>query len=106
MPEIVCYGCSARLSAQEFLDGSSAWWERVDCLQFRCCRCAATFEVRIESGQVTFGYTYAAGGPHFAGMVPISVPEIGARPLEQGLQVTFGPVTKLVERLPQSDRAT
>jgi|SRR3954468_5632109 hypothetical protein len=96
--QVTCPSCNQPLDAEAFVNACLRWNANADYVQIQCPACARTAEARLETGLLTFGYTYAAGTVHFAGMepVPLSTLVVGRAP--EGLEITLDAVTRTLPR--------
>ena len=74
--EIRCPSCKTAIAPVAFLSACSDYWSVADTVKFTCPTCHAPTDARVEEGQVSLGYIYAAGGPHYCGMEEVSVPDL------------------------------
>lgn len=72
MSTVPCRSCKSLNRVATLLDGA-AWWRDVNVLKAQCASCDYKIEMRVESGLAIVGYVYAAGQPHFAGMLDYSI---------------------------------
>ena len=70
---IDCPDCANAMPVETFLDHVTAYRLVTDSGKFTCPHCAATIDVRVRPGLISLGYVYAAGAPHFAGMIDVDV---------------------------------
>jgi hypothetical protein len=84
---IDCPSCKQSISISEFVAACSHYWKSLDVVRFKCPRCHEDTEACIETGRVSLGYTYAAGSPHFCGMVEVDVDGLEARHTGDALTV-------------------
>lgn len=96
--QVTCPGCKQPLDAQEFLGSCNSWSESIDCIQYRCPRCASPSEARLETGRISHGYIYAAGSAHFAAMTHEPLPTLVVERTAEGLHVTLDGVTRTLPR--------
>lgn len=87
---IDCPACKQGISASEFVAACSHYWKSLDVVRFKCPRCSEETEACIETGRISLGYTYAAGSPHFCGMVEVDVDGLEARHAGDDLRVQLG----------------
>lgn len=87
---ISCSRCEGSYTVLDLVERAEDWWRNVDVVRSTTPCCAAREEIRIEPGKVGRGYVYAAGGPHFCGMVEYVCPEISDRKdSEEGLSFSL-----------------
>lgn len=94
--QVTCPDCKLRLEADAFVHACLRWNANADYVQFRCPGCARTSEARLETGLLTFGYIYAAGTVHFAGMEPVPLPTLVVAHAVDGLEISLDAVTHTV----------
>jgi hypothetical protein len=88
-PTIDCPACKQGIAIDEFIAGCSHYWKSLDVVQFKCPRCHKDTEACIETDRVSLGYTYAAGSPHFCGMIEVEVDGLEASHVGESLTVQF-----------------
>jgi hypothetical protein len=87
---IDCPSCKQSVSVSELVAACSHYWKSLDVVRFKCPRCQKETEACIETGRISLGYTYAAAGPHFCGMVEVEVDGLEVRHVGDDLKVQFG----------------
>jgi predicted RNA-binding Zn-ribbon protein involved in translation (DUF1610 family) len=70
---IECPSCKRCVTVAAFLSACSDFWPNVDAVRFTCPLCGEVTQARLESSRISLGYTYAAGGAHFCGMIDVQV---------------------------------
>lgn len=86
---VTCLDCKEPFEPQAFLDACKGWSRNLDCVMFRCPRCNAPGEVRLETTRFTHGYIYAAGSAHFSPQLPIDVAGLVVEKTTAGLAVKW-----------------
>jgi len=81
--------CKKELSLADMLDAVAGFDPSLDVVIVKCPACAATSEVRLETGAVGWGYVYAAGAPHFVEMARDEVADLRASRDGAALVVSF-----------------
>ncbi len=66
--------CKAELSAEAFLGAVEGYVSMTNSFAGRCPACGEFWEFQVRGGCAVFGYIYAAGSPHFEGMVDVVAP--------------------------------
>lgn len=86
---IECPACHGSVTEEIFLSACSDFWPEVRVVYFTCPLCGDRTEARLEHSRISLGYIYAAGAPHFCGMVDVEVEGLtvssGGRELEAEL---------------------
>ncbi|MFN8011685.1 MAG: hypothetical protein U0P81_09790 [Holophagaceae bacterium] len=72
MSGLVTPCCHAELSAEAFLKAVVGHVPATYSFAGRCPACGEFWEFQVRNGQAVFGYIYAAGSPHFEGMVDVA----------------------------------
>lgn len=72
MSGLVTPCCHAALSAEAFLKAVEGCVPVTGSFAGRCPACGESWEFQVRSGQAVFGYLYAAGSPHFEGLVDVA----------------------------------
>jgi hypothetical protein len=72
-PTVQCPSCKRAVAADVFLSACSDFWSEVDVVRFQCPLCHDTTDARLEPSRIWLGYIYAAGAPHFSGMIEVRV---------------------------------
>jgi hypothetical protein len=70
---ITCPSCNRAVAVETFLSACSEFWSDVDVVRFTCPACRQSTDARIEHFRISLGYIYAAGAPHFCGMIDFPV---------------------------------
>jgi hypothetical protein len=70
---IECFRCKKNTPLDLLLDTCHSYWSELNVLKCACPYCGQTSEIQIEDGTIWFGYIYAAGVPHFAGIDPVHI---------------------------------
>ena len=71
--KITCPGCQSVYDITDVLRNAKYYWENVNIVVAENPCCQKREEVRIQTGKAIRGYVYAAGSPHFCGMVDYKV---------------------------------
>src|SRR5262245_43740155 len=90
---IECPSCKQGIAVEAFLSACSHYWWSVNVVRFTCPACDEKTDARIESGRISIGYIYAAGSPHFCGMVEVSVDGLATWEDGEDLAAELGPGT-------------
>lgn len=85
--QIRCGRCGADVAAAELLAGVEWYWSALGVFSGRSPCCGGVEEVRLRDGELTRGYVYAAGAPHFC--------PVEAYPVA-GLRVEHGDLVRVV----------
>jgi hypothetical protein len=75
---VACPSCKTVVTPEAFLSACSNFWSVTDTVRFTCPACQTKHHARVEYGQISLGYIYASGSPHFCGMEEIPVPDLSA----------------------------
>ena len=89
-PNIQCPACRRHVSTRDFLSGCSDFWADLGIVRFRCPLCRESTDARLRTSRIVLGYVYAAGAPHFCGMVDVDVPGLEVQSDGEGLAVLLG----------------
>lgn len=87
---LTCGRCSTTHDPIAFIDGITVAMPTVHCALHVCASCGAREEIGVERGEISFGYIYGAGGPHWAAMEPIAVPGLVASRSDAVLALELG----------------
>lgn len=87
---ISCSKCSKRYTVRELLRSGLHFWADVNALIAKAPCCGDTVELRVETGKVWIGYTYAAGSAHFAPMEEYEAPGLVAVTSNDSVKITAG----------------
>lgn len=88
MPEaaIECPSCKTAIAVSDFVSACSQFQSSLNVVRFTCPACSETTDARIENSRISLGYVYAAGAPHFCGM--LDVPVRGLAAFQNGTDLT------------------
>lgn len=96
-PSLRCPSCKNDVALPDVLTATASagrTFERsANVVNCRCPSCHRPFEARFVTGAVYLGYTYAAGGLHFAAMEEVKVPGLEASASASAVVVTLGGAT-------------
>ncbi|HEX2735836.1 MAG TPA: hypothetical protein VHM70_29755 [Polyangiaceae bacterium] len=92
-----CPSCKAALSGQQLLEGCEGYWTALGVSRFTCPHCQSATEVQLENGRVTWGYTYAAAAPHFAGMIECRMDGLSVEETDGGVELQLDDHTRRLE---------
>lgn len=87
---IPCPDCKTAVSVEKFLNHCGSYWPNLNIVRYTCPLCHQATEAQIGTGHVWFGYSYAAGQPHFAAMERVKVSGLVARIEHDSLAVMYG----------------
>ena len=91
MSGLVTPCCRAELSAEAFLKAVEGYVPATSSFAGRCPACGEFWEFQVRSGQAVFGYIYAAGSPHFEGMVDVAARGLRAQGSGRTCGLMWGP---------------
>lgn len=100
-PNIQCPACRQDVSTRDFLAGCSDFWADLGIVRFRCPLCHESTDARLRTSRIVLGYVYAAGAPHFCGMVDVEVPGLEVQSGGAALAVLLGEARFRVAALPR-----
>ena len=84
-----CPNCRQSHALAALLDGDVRWVRSVDAVRMVCPTDGKGIEARLADGLVMWGYVYASGSLHFAGMVDVKVGGLAVSVGDE-LEVTLG----------------
>jgi hypothetical protein len=91
MPEALhCPACKREIDVSAFVENCRSYFATTHTVSFRCPLCEKTTDARIERGRILLGYIYAAGAPHFCGMIEIPVANIDVDRSDGGIAIVLG----------------
>ena len=99
--EIPCSSCRRRLRLDEVLKGLKTYWRDLDLAVLACAYCGSELQLRASNDEVSLGYIYAAGAPHFATVTPVNVPGLAVTKTDAGLLLEYAGHTFRVADLPR-----
>jgi hypothetical protein len=88
--EILCSECKSAVTLRWLLENCHYHWPELyepNVFLCNCPSCDHSWQFEIAPDHLVFGYVYAAGRAHFAGMEPLRVPGLWIRPQEHELVV-------------------
>lgn len=94
----MCLGCKRALAAEEFVTACKFWDANADYVQFVCPHCAAASDARLETGCVSQGYVYGAGGAHFSAQLSELLPSLRVERTRDGLKLSVAQMTRTLPR--------
>jgi hypothetical protein len=90
MSEVLrCPSCKGEITTRVFLENCRDYFDTTHTVTFHCPLCDQSTDARIGSGRISFGYLYAAGSPHFCGMIDVSVEGISLERADDGIAVVL-----------------
>jgi hypothetical protein len=84
-----CKLCGGKYSISNVVTRIKYYWKNVDVFVSSLPCCDATAEIRITSTKIIEGYVYAAGSPHFCGMIEYDNSEIEVEDFADRKRVIF-----------------
>ncbi|MBU1240856.1 hypothetical protein KJ865_14175, partial [Myxococcota bacterium] len=101
---LVCPQCGGRYLISDLLNAPLRYWPGPDAVIAQAPCCGAREELRIESGAVCRGYTYAAARMHFCAMERYIAPDLEIIQKDKMLAFSFQGRHYLVsEKGPEND---
>ena len=88
--KLPCPACRKAHLLSALFRERATWWREVEVVVTNSPTNGDCLEARVETGVVTFGYTYAAGSLHFAGMVRVEAAELEVEPGDTLLLIVNG----------------
>ena len=87
---LTCPACKADLAPHEVLDACRGYWVALRSSNFSCPHCKNSTEIQLQSGLLSWGYSYAAGTVHFCAMIECPLEELQVELLQGGAIVSLG----------------